>query len=296
MGADLVVTWSAFTTEAQRLARRWEGQQVAAVFGVPTGGSLVALEVAHALGVPVVAGPGHQVLVVDDLVDSGATMAAYRGEWRDALYRKPHSPEHLAPHATLHDGWIRFPWERDAGAPTDAVRRLLEFIGEDPNREGLADTPARVTRALAEMTSGYRQDPATVLATTFDVECDEMVVVRGIPFTSLCEHHLLPFVGTVDVGYVPEGRVVGLSKLARLVEVYARRLQVQERMTIQIADAIEQHLAPKGVAVVVRARHSCMAARGVGKEAEMVTSRVRGALRDSAAARAEFMALAHGRP
>lgn len=176
-----------------------------------------------------------------------------------------------------------------------AIRTLLAYLGEDPDRPGLLDTPARVVRAMTEMTCGYTGDPAEVLARVFPDDYDELVVLRGITFTSLCEHHLLTFSGTATVGYLPapgQG-VVGLSKLARLVELYARRLQVQERMTRQVADALERYLQPLGVGVVVRATHSCMACRGVQKPgATMVTSAMLGALRERPEARAEFMALA----
>ena len=177
---------------------------------------------------------------------------------------------------------------------TDAVRQLLEHIGEDPTRDGLLDTPKRVAKALLELTNGYQLDPADILATTFDVSCDEMIVVRKVPFSSLCEHHMLPFHGHASVAYVPApgGRVVGLSKLARLVDCYARRLQVQERLTSQIADAIDHHLQPLGVGVVITASHTCMSMRGIGKAGEMVTSKLIGALRDEHDARAEFMGLA----
>ena len=176
----------------------------------------------------------------------------------------------------------------------DAVRTLIAHIGEDPKREGLRDTPARVVRALVEMTEGYRQDPRAILARTFgDIPYDGMVVLDGIEFTSLCEHHMLAFTGTARVAYVPRagGTVVGISKLARLVHCFARRLQVQERMTVQIADAIRDVLDPLGVGVVLKARHLCMSCRGVRASAEMTTSVLYGALRDEPAARAEFMGL-----
>lgn len=174
-----------------------------------------------------------------------------------------------------------------------AVRTLLRYVGEDPDRDGLVRTPARVARALTEMTVGYCQDPVTILDTTFDVAYDEMIVVGPYPFQSLCEHHLLPFTGTVVLGYVPVERVVGLSKLGRLVDCYARRLQVQERMTNQIAAALWDVLEPKGVGVVVRAVHQCMTNRGVGKAAPMHTVTLRGVMLDKPEARAEFLALAH---
>lgn len=173
------------------------------------------------------------------------------------------------------------------------VEALLRLAGEDPAREGIRETPARVVKAFLEMTSGGQEDPAVILSKTFDRDgYDEMVVKRGIPFASLCEHHLLPFTGTVDVGYIPGARVVGLSKLSRLVDCYARRVQIQERMTVQIAEAILAHLAPVGVGVIVRASHACVSCRGVGKSGtEMVTSTLRGAFHE-AATRDEFMRLA----
>ena len=173
-----------------------------------------------------------------------------------------------------------------------AVETLLRWMGEDPDRDGLADTPARVAKALREMTTGYLEDPADILSRTFEETSDEMVILRGITFQSMCEHHLLPFVGTATVGYLP-GKVVGISKLARLVNCFARRLQIQERLTRQIADAVEKHLEARGVAVVVRAQHLCMACRGVRQqESEMVTSAMLGTLRTDATSRAEFLRLA----
>jgi GTP cyclohydrolase I len=172
-----------------------------------------------------------------------------------------------------------------------AVATLLRFIGEDPSRDGLADTPARVVKAWREMTSGYDDDPAEILSRTFDETSDEMIVLRGISFYSTCEHHMLPFYGTAAVGYLP-GRVVGISKLARLVNCFARRLQIQERMTRQIAEAIETHLEAKGVGVVLRAHHLCMGCRGVRQEeTEMVTSSMSGKLRRDPSTRSEFLGL-----
>jgi GTP cyclohydrolase I len=178
--------------------------------------------------------------------------------------------------------------------PAHLIAALIGRFDPDPDREGLIETPRRWLGAMAELTSGYYIDPTEVLGTTFEVGYDEMVVVKAIPFASLCEHHLLPFHGHATIGYIPRGRVVGLSKLSRLTEVYARRFQIQERMTAQIADIIESTLRPAGTGVVIRAYHTCMAMRGVKKEAEMVTSAMHGALRDKAEARAEFMALANG--
>lgn len=170
---------------------------------------------------------------------------------------------------------------------------LLDLLGEDVDRDGLRDTPARVARAWRELTEGYKQDPAAILDTTFEMgKYDQMVVVRDIEFWSLCEHHLLPFHGRACVGYLPDERVVGLSKLGRLVQCFARRLQVQERMTQEIADAVAKHLAPLGVGVVVQASHTCMAMRGIRLGADMLTSALLGKFRDDATMRAEFLTLA----
>jgi GTP cyclohydrolase I len=179
-----------------------------------------------------------------------------------------------------------------------AVRELLLAVGEDPDRPGLRDTPARVARAYAETFAGLWQDPSDILATTFDEDHDEMVLVKDIPMYSTCEHHLVPFHGVAHIGYIPgeDGRVTGLSKLARLVEVYARRPQVQERMTSQIADALADVLKPRGVLVIIEAEHLCMAMRGIRKPGSTtVTSAVRGIFRDNPATRSEAMSLVLGR-
>src|SRR5579859_141764 len=172
-----------------------------------------------------------------------------------------------------------------------AITTLLRFIGEDPGRDGLADTPARVVKAWREMTAGYDEDPAEILSRTFEETSDEMIMLRGISFYSTCEHHLLPFYGTACVGYLP-GKVVGISKLARLVNCFAQRLQIQERMTRQIADAIETNLDARGVGVVVRAHHLCMGCRGVRQQdTDMITSAMLGKLRTDATSRSEFLRL-----
>ncbi|HVA03884.1 MAG TPA: GTP cyclohydrolase I FolE [Acidimicrobiales bacterium] len=178
------------------------------------------------------------------------------------------------------------------------VGELLEAIGEDPRRDGLLATPRRVASMYEELLAGLNDDPERYLTVSFAVEHDQMVMVRDIPFASLCEHHMVPFMGKVHVGYIPgdDGRVTGLSKLARLVESYARRLQVQERMTTQIADTMERVLAPRGVLVVVEAEHLCMAMRGVKKPGTLtITSAVRGLFRDDPRTRAEAMQYIHGR-
>ena len=200
---------------------------------------------------------------------------------------------------SARDAQLRAGGARDFDLPRieRAVREILEAIGEDPDRAGLRETPARVARAYAEQFAGLRQRPEDVLTTVFDVGHDEMVVVRDIEVYGTCEHHLVPFIGVAHIGYVPnsKGQITGLSKLARLVDVYARRPQVQERMTCQIADALVRVLEPRGVVVVIEAEHLCMTMRGVRKPgAKTVTSAVRGVFRDSVT-RAEAMSLIYGR-
>jgi GTP cyclohydrolase I len=183
--------------------------------------------------------------------------------------------------------------EFDQKRAEDAVRELLIAVGEDPDREGLRDTPGRVARAYQEIFAGLWQEPEDVLTTTFDLGHDEMVLVKDIEVTSTCEHHLVPFRGVAHVGYIPShsGKITGLSKLARLVDVYARRPQVQERLTTQVADSLMRILEPRGVIVVIECEHMCMSMRGIRKPgAKTITSAVRGQLRD-AATRAEAMSL-----
>jgi GTP cyclohydrolase I len=179
----------------------------------------------------------------------------------------------------------------DAGIE-QAVRKILIEIGEDPDRDGLLRTPERMHKMWLELSCGYRVDPDRLInGAVFDVGYSEMVVVKGIPFYSLCEHHMLPFLGIASVGYLPRGRVIGLSKIPRVIEMYARRLQVQERMTQQIADFLQERLNPYGVGVVIEAEHLCLAMRGVQKGgATMITSSVLGTFRTSRETRDEFMA------
>lgn len=296
------ISWDQIRDAAETLAERQVHHKGrGAVWGIPTGGSVIAPFVAKALCIPVVPTRHSATLIVDDMIDSGATFNRFaelvkRDIPFDALFRKPSSPRSMAPNAIQLEGWLQFPWEKEA-RPEDAVTRLLQFIGEDPSRQGLRETPARVCRALRSMTEGYGESPEAILGTVFEESYDEIVVLRDIPFASLCEHHMLVFTGTADIGYLPGPKgVVGLSKLARLVDCFAKRLSVQEKMTRQIAEAIRDHLQAKGVAVVVRAQHSCMSCRGIKKPGStMLTSSCLGVFRDNPAARAEFFALIGGK-
>lgn len=269
------------------------------VYGVPRGGVHAAQAVCAAYGdlqawkhtktTRLVTDPNVATVIVDDIIDSGDTARRYAKSHPStpfyALINKQHD-DRMA-------GWVTFPWETMKGesGPQDAVRRLIEFAGDDPDRDGLRDTPDRVVKAYGELFSGYRQKPEDVLK-QFDVPYDEMVLLKDIDLFSTCEHHLLPFYGKAYVAYVPSGgRVVGLSKLARLVDVFARRLQVQERITEQVTDALNSFLMPLGCACVIEATHLCVCARGVGKQgARMVTSSLTGCFRELAA-RAELFNL-----
>ena len=182
----------------------------------------------------------------------------------------------------------------DRETAAEAVRTLIRWAGDDPNREGLLDTPDRVVRSYEEFFAGYLEDPVQILSRTFaEVDgYDEMIVMNDIRFESHCEHHMVPIIGKAHVAYLPDRRVVGISKLARLVDIYARRLQIQEKMTVQIADTLNEVLQPKGVAVVIEAAHQCMTTRGVHKPgASLVTSRMLGAFRSDATTRREFLAM-----
>lgn len=213
---------------------------------------------------------------------------------RDHLEGSTNTPSEQRPANVSDKGSPNKPTREEAEA---AVRTLLRWAGEDPTREGLVDTPARVVRAYEEFFAGYSEDPEDILRRTFEETdgYDEMVLLRDIRIESHCEHHIVPILGKAHVAYLPDRRVVGISKLARVIEIYAKRLQIQEKLTAQVANAINDVLQPKGVAVVIEAAHQCMTTRGIRKPGvSMVTSRMLGAFRDNPATRREFMALISG--
>ncbi len=221
---------------------------------------------------------------LDDIVDSGKTRETW-GEPFFALVDK--QKEKLTE-------WVSFPWERmtKQDGPQDNVSRLLQYIGDDPTREGLRDTPDRVVRSYAELFAGYKQDPADVMKVFEDGACDEMVLLRNCEFWSCCEHHLQPFFGKAHIAYIPNKKVIGVSKLARILDIYARRLQIQERLCQQVTQALDQHLGALGSACIIEATHFCMVCRGVQKQhSELVTSSLTGVFRDTPIARQELLAL-----
>lgn len=265
-------------------------KKMVAAYPVPRGGVPAAYRVREFLpALFLVDTPEEADCFIDDLVDSGATQARYA----EAYPAKPFFA--LFDKRAMGDDWLVFPWEGSEDKSADDIPvRLLQFIGEDPARGGLLETPKRFLKAWREYGSGYGKNAADILKVFEDgaEKCDEMVLVKGIPIYSHCEHHLAPFFGVAHIAYIPNGRIVGLSKLSRLADMFAKRLQVQERLTNQIADALEEHLDPLGVGVVIECRHMCMESRGIQRQgASTVTSAMRGALRDQPAARAELMAL-----
>lgn len=285
--------WTSVFARAQVLLMEIASLEAKKIYGVPRGGSIVA-GLLTALSTPeevlvIVNDPHEADVIVDDIVDSGETMSRMLDLCPDTPYLNLVIKE-----AGLMGKWVVFPWEKaeESQGPTENVRRLLQAIGENPDREGLKDTPDRVVRAMKEMTSGTKQDHRAILNTLFTEDSDEMIVVRNIRFTSMCEHHMMPFMGIAHVGYLPSGKVIGLSKIPRLVDCFAKRLQIQERLTKQIGQALDEAVQGQGTAVVLSATHCCMSCRGVQKQdADMVTSFTSGAFRDDPSARQEFFDL-----
>jgi GTP cyclohydrolase I len=276
------------------------GVQYLRAYGVPRGGVSAAMAVhAAALGsgvkIDLVSELQHADIVIDDIVDSGRTreLTLAKARWTLKAEHFFALIDKTSPTFKADKSWYVFPWEgNESASVSDVFTRLLQFIGEDVTRGGLQETPARAAKAWQEWCSGYTQDPADILKVFEDgaQDYDQMVTVRNIPIYSHCEHHLAPIIGTVDIGYIPNGKIVGLSKLSRLADIFSRRLQVQERLTCQIADALNDHLAPHGVGVVIKARHMCMESRGVRQQGHhTVTTALRGIMRNQPEARSEFL-------
>lgn len=268
----ILLSWQDCEIAAQRVVRllQSDSHRPWKVYGVPRGGIYAALLVKAAWpeGVQLVDSVEAADCCVDDIIDSGATRDRYLGPGRPffALFTKK-----------ADEGWYIFPWEQAAPEKDgeDCYRRLIEMV-DNVQREGLRETPSRAFRAFRELTHGYFHDPREVLKKTFASEGDEMIVMRDIQFFSLCEHHLLPFFGKVHIGYLPKHVIAGASKLVRTVDVLSRRLQIQERLTSQIADTIQEALSPLGVIVVVEALHLCMAMRGIKQQTTFRTTACRG--------------------
>ena len=265
------------------------------IYGIPRGGTHVAylLKETFPIAFEVVHFPEAAHCFVDDIIDSGKTRDRYKdkyGKFVFAMIDKTNSK--------IDNRWYIFPWENDEeGSAEDIVTRTLQFIGEDVKRDGLIDTPRRVIKAWRELYAGYKMNPQEILSKQFENETkyDQMVISRNIDFYSTCEHHMLPFYGQAHIAYLPKDKIVGISKLARLVECFSRRLQVQERMTQQIADLIDEELQPLGCAVYVEGQHLCQQARGIQKiNSVMVTSALKGVFKNEAP-RLEFIMLSQNK-
>lgn len=268
------------------------------VFGIPRGGHYPASIVSQFLGVPHIFDPKKiqkgKTLLVDDLVDSGKT----RDEWKRrtgckflAVYVVNDKDADFFGAKKKPNDWVMFPDEKGCGIEENA-KRILQYIGEDVSREGLLETPKRMRKAWDEVFAGYKTNPHDLVKTFTQGTCKEMVILKRAEFFSYCEHHFFPFFGHCSIGYIPRDKVIGVSKLARLLDCYSRRMQIQERMTTQIADFLEKELGALGVYVVCEGVHFCMTSRGVRKQdASMVTSAIRGQFMENAAMRAEFLSL-----
>lgn len=270
------------------------------VFGIPRGGMYPAAMLAQKLRFPLVFNPNEidgDTVVVDDLVDSGETMRRFmsdgKGGFFAAVYLKGEVKDgRIVVGCAIPSGeWIVFPDETGGGIEEN-FRRTLEYIGEDTRREGLVETPKRMRRAYDEIFAGYKTDPKELVKTFVQGSCKEMVILKRCEFYSTCEHHFFPFFGHCSIGYLPNDKVIGVSKLARLLDCFSKRMQIQERMTAQIADFLMDELGAKGVYVVCEGVHFCMTSRGIRKQdASMVTSAIRGVFEENAQARAEFLQL-----
>lgn len=325
MPNKMLLPWSAIAItavcEAKKILNRLPSLKDRPIYmyGVPRGGIPAALAVKSEMerskdfealfphGIHMVDKAYLADVIVDDLIDSGKTLQrlfAEWDEWRPAYRIIGPSGMDGFPFFALFDKreqvskpWYVFPWEIDSGnkdaSAHDAVTRFLQVIGEDPARDGLLETPERVVKSWGHIYSGYGKDPADCLK-EFEDDYDEMVILKDVEFYSTCEHHLQPFYGKAHIGYIPNGKVVGISKLARVLDIYSRRLRIQERICQQVTAALDTHLSPKGSACVLEAKHFCMMCRGVEKQnSVMLTSSLTGAFRE-AAVRSEFFSLIRG--
>ncbi len=293
-------TIAEFWSDIDQLAEKIPAGKYSFIYGIPRGGVPVAMALSQKLRVPMIGGNGDfgqdGILYVDDIVDTGRTAARFHGDVA-AIHQSNRFPKEKAPTYYVKEStdWIRYWWECDPPIE-ESIVRILEYIGENPKRAGLKETPSRVIRSYGEIFSGYKIDPASVFK-TYDAETyDQIVLLRDIELYSTCEHHLLPFFGKAHIAYIPRKRLIGLSKLARLLEIHSRRLQVQERIGEQVTQMLMKHLDPVGAACIIEARHLCVCARGVNKEnSTMVTASLKGVFfadsKKGRASRSELMGL-----
>ena len=303
-------TWDEVYNDARELAEHimkdYDGDTKILIYGIPRGGWLAAMAVSthYPQVLHLTANPQEADWIIDDIMDSGTTIERYNDEYSGKklaviVRHLKHSEGSNAEVASIRpvDDWVEFPWEAEnlvqnaAETIEDNVRRILQAIGEDPKRDGLVDTPARVARMYKEVFAGYGDDYKKYLARTFPSDgADGIVMVNNITFFSYCEHHMVPFYGTCHIAYIPKDKIVGISKLARVVRVFARRLQVQEKLTENIANAINDELDCAGVAVWMKAKHMCMSMRGIeNTTAETVTIQTKGMFRTQAEMEVKFL-------
>jgi GTP cyclohydrolase I len=283
--------WEQFNTAATILARRIPSDKYTSLYPIPRGGVPVAMALQSRLGIPIVDKPNRKTLIVDDIADSGETLLKYADYDTATLFVKPHSKVLPTYFVASTSKWISFPWEEQESPAETHIQRILESIGENPNRVGLADTPRRVAKMYRETFKGYNptmKPNITVFPNNEDgVSINQMVTDSGT-YVSWCEHHMLPFFGHYYFAYIPKEKIIGLSKIARVVDYFASRLQVQERLTAQIVNEIHDALDPVGMALQMRGRHLCKEIRGIKNKGEMVTTELRGAF-EQQEVRMEFL-------
>lgn len=305
MAKELIITNYECRVAALQMARNirdnWKSpSECFHIYGIPRGGIPVAYLLHGALTglrveAKIVDGADEADIFVDDIIDSGTTRERYNSMRDIPFLALADFMETPSPRPFLVFPWERGPQGEDQSA-TDIPLRLLQYIGEDPKRGGLKETPQRFLKAWKHWTSGYGMKPSDVIKTFSDgaENYDEMIWCHETPFYSHCEHHLAPFFGTATIAYVPDKRVIGASKLSRILDIFARRLQIQERLTTQVAHAVQEALEPKGVGVVIRARHLCMESRGIQKQGhQFITCCTLGALREDGRARSEFLSVGY---
>lgn len=266
------------------------------IYPVPRGGIPIAIALSEKLNLPLTDILHNKVLVVDDVVDSGRTRKKYKENDFACFHIKKNTPKSLIPeyYVSIQNDWIEYWWERMSSElpAEDAVVRLIQSVGEDIKREGLLDTPKRVVKSWEFLFSGYKVEVEDILTLFTNDNCDQIVLLKDIEMFSMCEHHLLPFCGKAHVAYIPDKTIIGISKLARLIEMYSRRMQIQERIGEQVTLALMKYLKPKGAACIIEAAHFCMRMRGVQKQNSiMITSSLKGVFLDNLDTRQELLKL-----
>jgi len=274
------ISWQEIDDKIEKIKKEWKG---AKIWGVPKNGLILSLRTGFNEDDIEKAD-----VILDDIIDSGNTkqriVSIFPSKPFVALYEKKEE-----------NVWYKFPWETQENDIEQNIVRILEYIGEDAKREGLIETPKRIVKSWDKLYGGYKQSPKGILSKVFTQKYDEIVLLKNIELYSTCEHHLLPFYGKAHIAYIPNGKVVGISKLARLLECFSRRLQIQERLCNEVVDALEENLKPKGGACIIEAQHFCMTSRGIEKQnSVMTTSALRGAFREKQEAREELLNLIRG--